>query len=287
MNTINPSHPIVVGVESKQQASLRFALEEATRQHCSVRIVHAYAIAASGVGVFYGSDLIDAAEEDAQEVLAGARAFVESLDTDVAVEYSAQIGAPTPVLEAESLAARAIILGPDDNAWYDRILVGEVGSSLVRQARCPVIVVPENWNAEESRRGGVVVTIDGVTGAEGPLRFAFAAASRRGEELHVMHVVPSATSIADEEQERLAVAEVLAGWSAEFPEVTVHRSIVFGELDEVCSSATKLANLVVVGTPHREAWTLAFSKPVAVSIIKEAGCPVAVVPSDFDWRPGR
>ena len=277
--------PIVVAVESKQRASIRYALEEAAKQHCGVRIVHAYAVPATAAGMFYGSELVQASEGDAHEVLESTRAYIESLGTDVAVEYSVRLGAPTRVLEEESRIARAVVLGPDDNSWYERVLVGEVGSWLVQHARCPVIVVPESWDHEEPRRGGVIVTIDGATDARGPLRFAFSAAA--DQELHVMHIVPSATSVQDEERERVDVAEVLAGWSTEFPDVKVFSSIVFGEVDEVTKNATKLANVVIVGMPHRKAMPFIHARPVAVSMIKAANCPVAVVPADFDLRTVR
>jgi nucleotide-binding universal stress UspA family protein len=56
---------------------------------------------------------------------------------------------------------------------------------------------------------------------------------------------------------------------------------VFGEVDATCIGATKLANLVVVGRPHGHGVPLSISRPVAVAVIKEANCPVAVVPSDY------
>jgi len=256
-------------------------LDEAKQQRCGVRVVHAFATPATGVGVLYGNDLIEASEADAKEILDNTREFVESSGSSAMVEYSAEIGSPTRVLESESLRARSIVLGPDDNAWYERILVGEVGSWLVTHADCPVIVVPEHWFPHETRRGGIIVTIDGATDAHGPLTFAFAAADRRKEDLHVLHVVPTATSEKDEEEYRLNMAEVLAGWADKHPTVRVLRSMVFGEVDDVCINSTKLANLVVVGRPRGH---LPFSRvrSVAVSVIKEANCPVAVVPPNYD-----
>lgn len=277
-----PSRPIVVAVESQQQGAIRYALDEAEKQQCDVRIVHSYAIPATGVGVLFGNYLPSASEDAAAEVLGGAREFVESQETGAKVEYLSLIGAPTRVLEDEALHARAIVLGPDDIAWYDRLLVGEVGSWLITHADCPVVVVPEHWLSQEARRDGVVVTIDGATDAHGPLSFAFAAADRREEALHVLHVVPPGTSENDEEEHRLNMAEVIAGWADKYPAVRVFRSLVFGEVDDACIDATKLATLVVVGRPRRHGLPFSMLRPVAASIIKEANCPVAVVPSNFD-----
>ncbi|MEO6470166.1 MAG: universal stress protein, partial [Aeromicrobium sp.] len=140
---------------------------------------------------------------------------------------------------------------------------------------------PDHWSPHHKLRGGIVVTVDGATDARGPLTFAFEAADRRREELHVLHVVPPATSEADEEEHRLNIAEVLSGWADDFPSVKVFRSLVFGQTDEACIGATSLANLVVVGRPHGISLPFSLVRPVAVSVIKEANCPVAVIPPNY------
>ena len=281
METMRLERPIVVGVDEKQTAALRYALDSAKAQGCGVRVVHAYSLINLGPTMLSG-DSVDDAAVAAYEILEIAQNYVESQDIGVPVEYEAVFGAPTQVLEEEAKTARALVLGPEHATWYERILAGEVGSWLAARADCPVIIVPEHWFAHSSRRGGVVVCVDGATAARGPLTFAFRAADRRDEDLHALHVVPPATSIADEEVHRLNVAEVLSGWADEFPEVKVHQSLVFGQPDEACIGATSLANLVVVGRPHGRALPFSLVRPVAVAVIKEANCPVAVVPADYD-----
>jgi len=281
METMRLRRPIVVGVEDKQQAALRYALNEAQSLGCGVRVVHAYSITTTGSAML-SDDVMDASAEAAFAVVDAAREFIESEDTSVPVEYAVEFGAPTHVLQGESQNARAVILGPENSSWYERILAGEVGSWLSRHAQCPVVVVPEYWYQHQVRRGGIVVTVDGATDAHGPLTFAFAAADRLSQELHVLHVVPPATSVGDEEEHRMNIAQVLAGWADKYPTVRVFRSLVFGEADEVCIGSTSLANLVVVGRPHGQNLPFALVRPVAVSVIKEANCPVAVVPPNYD-----
>jgi nucleotide-binding universal stress UspA family protein len=274
-------HPIVVGVEDKQQAALRYALSEARSLGCGVRVVHAYSLLTTGSALL-GGELLDASTESAYALLDVTRDYIKSQDIDVPVEYVVEFGAPTQVLENEARTARALVLGPEHATWYERILAGEVGSWLASRAVCPVIVVPEGWNPDEVRSGGIVVTVDGATDAHGPLTFAFAVADRRGESLDVLHVVPPATSPADEQDHRLNIAEVLAGWADRFPTVRVVRSLVFGQPDEACIRSTSMADLVVVGRPHGRDLPFSLVRPVAVSVIKEANCPVAVVPPNYD-----
>jgi len=275
------NRPIVVGVEDKQLAALRYALSEAESQGCGVRVVHAYSISTTGPTLL-GDDILDSSAESAYAILDVARDFIDSQDIKVPVEYAVEFGAPTQILQSESLTARALVLGPDHASWYERILAGEVGSWLATHAECPVIVVPEHWHPQQIRRGGIVVTVDGATDAHGPLTFAFSAADRRKEELHALHVVPPATSEDDEWEHRLNIAEVLAGWADKFPTVRIFRSLVFGEATEACIGSASLANLVVVGRPRGRGLPFSLVRPVAVSVIKEANCPVAVVPPNYD-----
>lgn len=281
MKTKRSNRPIVVGLEDKQHAALRYALNEAESQGCGVRVVHAHSPSLDGPTLL-GINESDAGEKGAYAILDQARDFIESEAIEVPVEYVVEFGAPTWVLESEASNARSLVLGPQNAAWYERILAGEVGSWLATRAACPVIVVPEYWYPHQVRRGGIVVTIDGATDAHGPLTFAFTAAARLEQELHVLHVVPPATSEADEEVHRLNIAEVLSGWSDKFPTVRVFRSLVFGQVDEACIGSTSLANLVVVGRPRGNGRPFSLLRPVAVSVIKEANCPVAVIPTNYD-----
>lgn len=283
MDSMRLERPIVVGVDEKQTAALRYALDEAEAQGCGVRVVHVYSLTNLGPTMLSAAS-VDAAAVGAYEILEIAQNYVESQDTDVPVEYEAVFGAPTQVLEAEAKTARALVLGPENASWYERILAGEVGAWLATRAECPVIIVPEQWFAHSAGRGGVVVSVDGATAAHGPLTFAFKAADRRNEDLHALHVVPPATSLADEADYRLNVAEVLSGWADEYPDVKIHQSVVFGQPDEACIGATNLANLVVVGRPHGRGMPFSLVRPVAVAVIKEANCPVAVVPANFDGK---
>ncbi|MGZ5373024.1 MAG: universal stress protein [Aeromicrobium sp.] len=281
MGSKRSDRPIVVGVEDEQHAALRFALSEAESQGCGIRVVNAYSISVTGPTLI-GSEVMDASAENSYAILDAARDFLDAQDNKVPVEYSSEFGAPTQILEDEAQNARALVLGAEHSSWYERVLAGEVGSWLATRAECPVIVVPEDWGPQQVRRSGVVVTVDGETDAHGPLTFAFTAADRRKEALHVLHALPRGTSADDEEEHRLGVAELLAGWADKFPTVPVVQTLVFGHVDEACIESTSSARLVVVGRPHGRRLPFSLMRPVAVSVIKEAKCPVAVVPPDYD-----
>ncbi len=281
MESMRLKRPIVVGVEDKQSAALRYALVEARAQGCGVRVVHAYTLGLAGADLF-AADGVDTSVEDAQSVLDTARAFVEAQDINVPVEYAVLRGLPTQVLAEESHRARSLLLGPENATWYERVLASEVGCWLSEHATCPVVVVPEGWFPQAPRRGGIVVTVNCTTSANGPLAYAFAAADRSHQELHAMHVVAPSMSKRDEEKHRVNLEELLAGWTADYPDVKVFPSLVFADVDEACVGVTTVANLVVVGRPQGFRLPFLAARPVAAAVIKEAKCPVAVIPTDYE-----
>lgn len=283
MNASGRARPIVVGVDDRQLAAVQFALDEARIRGCGVRIVHAndFPVAATA-SAYFGAAVLHTGAEGVQDALGATREFVEAHDVVVPVEYVVDFGAATKVLESESSGACALVLGPAAAPWYERILAGEVGSRLALHASCPVIVVPDSWYPPRDRQGGIVVTLDGDTNAHGPLTYAFEAADSRREELHVLHTVPPATTVRDAEEHAANIAEILVGWAENFPAVHVLRSMTVGNPRDACMRATQSANLVVVGRPHGQLLPFALSRPVAMAVLREANCPVAVVPPDYD-----
>jgi nucleotide-binding universal stress UspA family protein len=141
----------------------------------------------------------------------------------------------------------------------ERLLAGSTSAWLGAHAKCPVISVPGSWNrADDQRR--VVVGTDSSPQARNALAFGFAEASRRRSPLMVVRVweVPprwysDVPPLEDEKLEwsdaqRLSLAEDLAGWSDEFPDVPVSRVIEnSSSAAQVLVNRSKGASLLVVG----------------------------------------
>ncbi|CAN5394508.1 universal stress protein [soil metagenome] len=280
MNTTMEDRTLVVGIDEERPASLRYALVEADRLGCGVTVVHAYALPSSMPGVAYGQEVVDSFHDGAVALLASARAYVEEFDSDVPVAYDVHVGLASDVLTKLSTSARAIILGPDDTPWYDRLFTGSVAKALAQNALCPVIVVPEGWDADQ--RGSVVVALDGDTVAHGPLRYAFDAASKRKAILRALHIVPLATTPRDTEIHRATIESMIDKWALDYPDVTAWTEVEVGEIDDRTDAATRRAAIVVVGRPHHRRLSFAASRPAAIAVIREAQCPVAVVPPNYD-----
>jgi nucleotide-binding universal stress UspA family protein len=283
MNT--SPRPVVVGVSGKQATVVRYAIAEAARLKASLRVVHCYSLPIQAAEFYVGGDVLDTMRLSGESVIEDAQAIVEEEAPEIEVEYVLANGLPGAVLLAESVNAQSIVMGADDIPWFDRMLGGEVSGQLARKASCPVVVVPEvdQRSADQpgARRGGVVVTIDGDTSASSPLRYGFAQAESRGETLHVLHAAPAATLQDDFDNHRANVSEILAGWAELYPDVRVLSSLTSGDPLETCIAATEHASLVVIGRPHSHTVLFALARPLAMRVLRQAHCPVAVVASDY------
>jgi nucleotide-binding universal stress UspA family protein len=271
--------PVLVGVADKQPAAVAYAVAEAVRLRRPLRVVHCWALPSTASALYVGSETLGAMRIEGHQVLDAAKAVVVSSGIDMEVEYVMADGSPVNILAAGAVEAAALILGSDDVPWLDRFLGGEVSGHLARTAVCPVVVVPERI-VPGTGTGGVVVTIDGDTSAAGPLRYAFEQADARRETLHVLHAAPEATLRQDFQNHHANVAEVVAGWKEMYPDVTVLTSTTDGATADACIEATAEASLVVIGRHHGHSISFAQERPIALTVLRRAQCPVAVVPLD-------
>lgn len=271
---------VVVGIVDKQQSVLRFAARQARLVGARLQIVNAAGPAVETAAYYPELGILKSLRDAGQHVLDDARNFLnDELDISDA-EFTLSDGIPTEVLKRTADGARMLVLGADDVPWYDRLIRTKVSGHAAMHARCPVVIVPE-VAYPKSMEGDVVVTIDGDTSADGPLRFAFQQADARDGVLHVLHAVPPGTLPSDVADLRANMSEVLAGWREAFPDVAVMDAFAVGDPKEVVARATNGAELVVVGRPHGRAMPFAISRPLALDVLRTANCPVAVVPADY------
>lgn len=269
---------VVVGVRSRQPALLGYARTLARLLDARLRVVHAYAPPYSHADLYITEAEADSYVAAANGVMADAQAYVDETGIGADTELELVPGYPPAALVAEGREAKALVIGTDDLGWFSRITGAAVSSHVALHADCPVVVVPPAVSA--SAMTEVAVAIDGETAAQGPLRFAFELADRAGAGLRVIHVGEPATSVSDTEARELRIAEVLSGWRQDYPEVPVTPEIWAGDpVDETIRAAGD-AGLLVIGRPHVGRWHLP-GRAVAVSLLRVAALPVAVVPATY------
>jgi nucleotide-binding universal stress UspA family protein len=171
------------------------------------------------------------------------------------------------------------------------LVVGSTASAVVAAAGCPVIVLPHESSVTVSRRHSVVVGVEGRPGDDEVLAFAFAEAAARGTELVAVHAWQDVRLDADHQvigplvdwdgvraDEGRVLAEALAGWRDEQPDVVVREVTLRDKPARGLLAAALTAELLVVG--HRGRTRLAMLGSTTHGVLHRASSPLAVVPLD-------
>jgi nucleotide-binding universal stress UspA family protein len=156
-------------------------------------------------------------------------------------------------------------------------------------SQAPVVVVHEapSHTIPDAR---VIVGVDGSRTSQAALAFAFGQASSRGVGLTAVHTwqvdgfEAAAASLAGSvdwaqvgAEERSVVAEALAGFGEQYPEVDVRRHVPQGHPVEELGRLSENACLLVVGTRGRGTVSGWLKGSVSQAVLRTARCPVAVV----------
>lgn len=287
MDVPRTDRPVVVGVDGSEGArcAVEWAAGEASRRRASLRLVTAFAWASDhvvghpGLGERYREEMEAVARRDlaAAEVLAAAAGVPASTEL--------RVGFPIGTLADEARHAQLLVVGSRGRGGVAGLLLGSVSAALAAHAACPVVVVRRE--APGAAGGPVVVGIDGSPESEAATAFAFAAAAARGVALVAVHswtdlafdpvVAPLLDWAAVEEGERAVLAERLAGWRAEFPDVVVEREVVRDLPTHALVERSAAAQLLVVGSRGRGGAAGLLLGSVSHGVLHRGRCPVAVV----------
>ena len=143
----NPAPIDVIGCaydgSPEARAALAWTKMFARKARCSVRLLTVYEPLASAIPAYHGVPMIaedDAIKRDLSRSLAAATQEVRREGVDV--ESSILEGNPEAVLERQSEALDLIVTGSRSRGPTRATLLDSVSRHLVREARCPVVVVP-------------------------------------------------------------------------------------------------------------------------------------------------
>lgn len=196
-----------------------------------------------------------------------------------------------PSLEVRTLVVRAdvrrelvslsrdaalLVLGSRGRGPVGSAVLGSVSAQVARHAACPLVVVrPGNPGLV---RDGVLLAADGTAGSLPVVEHGFRQAAYHRLPLTVVHGSGGHPSEADTR----ILAESLAGFREQFPDVRVTSRVEEGLLDAVTGRRSRPFDLVVVGrhpvdTPQRR-----LTHPTATLVLEHADCPVVVVPQEWD-----
>ncbi|MFE6615040.1 universal stress protein [Amycolatopsis sp. NPDC057786] len=289
--------PVVAGVDGNASSLLavRWAAAEARRRGAGLRLVLAF----DKDSLEYPQPLPTREELAEMAEMRGHRLLREAEDVARKVEPSLQVALdlrhekPAQALLAMSEDAGLLVLGPEQIRPLGRLLVGSVSIALAAHAKCPVAVVRSHVAEDDPpTEGPVVVGVDGSHTSDAALALAFEQASTRDAPLVSVHtwndVLPSALfdetewtyNASDiEERESEVLAERLAGWQGQYPNVSVERVVTRGKPTEVLLGYADRAQLLVVGTRGRGGFAGMLLGSTSQQVLSYALCPVIVARS--------
>lgn len=291
------SRTVVVGIDLSDSSdlALQWAVSEAARRRCRLLVLHAYslpvypAVRAGVPGATVVTDLDDSVRESAVEATTDAVARVRASHPGLDVAKQTGAGSPAEALVLASQEAALVVVGARGLGAFRGMLMGSVSTHVCAHSHAPVVVVHEA--PTRSVVGArVVVGVDGTQTSTEALAFAFEQASSRGVGLTVVHtwdldaLEESAASMTWSvdweqvgEQERSVLAEALAGFGEQYPDVEVRRDVAQGHPVEELARQSENACLLVVGTRGRGVVSGWLKGSVSQAVVRAAHCPVAVV----------
>ncbi|GGG25737.1 universal stress protein [Rhodococcoides trifolii] len=234
------SSRIVVGVDGSVSSldAVRWGTLEALRRHAPLELVTSkvfvpgtYADAVDlRVGSFTDQDV------EAKRVLTEAvdvahdSADGRTISLDTRIEFGP---AAKVLLDLENTPAM-IVVGSRGLGEFTGGLIGSVSTAVATHARCPVAVIKSGHIGD----GPVVVGVDNTPNSQPAIGVAYDEASTRGVDLIAVHAWSDLelgtvfTREADgqwwdsEFAENVSLAESMAGWSEDYPDVAVQRVMV-------------------------------------------------------------
>jgi nucleotide-binding universal stress UspA family protein len=259
--------PVIAAIAYDQPELFRFALDEARRLGCGVRATHVYSVTQL-------QDLRGCEEELFDKL----RATATGESDPPSVDYLWWWGDPAEVLITESREACEVVIGVDEGTWLSKVAGGEVARKVALNAACPVVVFPTG-GPTNTQAGRVAVAIDTSGPVEAPLRYAFEAAHRRHEPIHVVEASGTGSDYPERERRRHRLEDIVDQWRFRYPDVPVRISVEGGPVVAACVLATQDASLLVLGQPRNHHTTMSFDA-VAARVLRQAHAPVAVIPSE-------
>jgi nucleotide-binding universal stress UspA family protein len=289
MSGITTKLGILVSVDGSpaSDAAVAWGAREAILRKLPLTLMHAVAPVVVGwpVGQLY-DEMPEWQRDDARHVIDQARktlsaalAGVQPPEIRTETVYSGVV----PALIEASADAWMIVAGSQGLGAMGRLLLGSVTTGLLHYAHCPVAVIHSDAAADAD--APVLLGVDGSPASEAATALAFDEASRRGVGLRALHVWSDVAVFPvlgmdwhDREREgREILAERLAGWQEQYPDVQVERLLFCDKPSHWLLKESERAQLVVVGSRGRGGFTGMLLGSVGSAVAQSAKVPVIVV----------
>ncbi|GAA1481520.1 universal stress protein [Gordonia sinesedis] len=281
---------ILVGVDGSDASTeaVRWAARTAALEHADLSLVGVYDASTSDYapGLIIPQDVIEAIRRDATDAVS--EAAVTAADAAPGVEVTASVvdGDAAKVLLDLGADADAIVLGTRGLGAIKGLFFGSVSTTVAAHSHGRVVVV-----TGPAGDGPVVLGVDDSPVSDPAVAEAFRQASLRERPLVVVHTwAPLDTDalhgygIDTGEIERVSqdavegVAERLAGYAQDYPDVQVERRVLPAEpARAILETAGDEAALIIVGSRGRGGFTGLLLGSTSQKVLHHAQVPVMVV----------
>ncbi len=280
---------VCVDGSAASDAAIAWGAREAAMRDLPITLLHAVPPVIVGwpVGQLY-SEMPDWQKDKAQTVIEQAhKTLLASLgesqppQTHTKMVYSSVV----PALIDASADARMIVVGSEGLGALGRLLLGSATTGLLHHAHCPVAVIHSGEDKVPDSNAPVLVGIDGSPASEAATAMAFDEASRRGVPLIALHVWSDVGVFPllgmdwreHETEGQEALAERLAGWQEQYPDVHVERLLFCDKPSHWLLEESERAQLVLVGSRGRGGFPGLLLGSVSSAVAQAARVPVIVV----------
>jgi nucleotide-binding universal stress UspA family protein len=289
------SKPVIVGYDGSRASDLAvvWAAQAATSRHLPLKVITAWTLPATEVGVGAGAAFdhqrLDAMREESHVILEKGGSLASDTAGDITVSGEVASGPAAGVLVRKSDEAAMMVLGSQGRGGLAGLFLGSVSRQVAAHVECPAIIVRP---AQDPSSREVVVGVDGSKSSLNALEFAFQEASRRAYSVRVLHTweVPPIGAITGvptfappEMLKNLAGAEMritseaLAGYQEQYPDVSAKQEVLRGSPVKALREASEKAAMVVVGSRGRGGFTGLLLGSVSHAIAHNGKCTTAVV----------
>lgn len=279
------------------RAAVSWAAREAAMRHQSVTLMHVQPVIVSWPIGIEQATIADRQEDNARQIIEQARE-----DLTAVMDQSQPLEVRTEVLRSNvvyalvdaSREARMIVVGSHGMGALGRLLLGSVSSGVLHHAHCPVAIIHADEVSATDPKAPILLGIDGSPASEAATAWAFDEASRRGVALVALHawsdvgVFPIVGMDWRNYQAKgeEVLAERLAGWQEQYPDVHVTRRLVCDTPARWLLQESQHAQMVVLGGRGRGGFSGMVLGSVSSAVAQSAKVPVIVTRtqhSDFPF----
>jgi len=269
---------------ASSQSAITFAARTAASRGLALELIHVVTPTVS-VGP-YGVAPDVAVRQAGREVLARGEQLARRVAPHVDVVSTLVLGARPDAIVEKAHDADLVVLGAPPHDLLGRIWTGSTVTGVAARSTCPVAIIPVR--DEEPKHHQVLVGVKSTKHTDELLAAGFAVASQTGSELRIIHawqlLSPYDNAVADrlpvpewEVEEGRAIEAMLIDLKMAYPSVTVHVELVHGQAAHELVDASEYADVLVISRPLHGGFVHHLGA-TARAIIREARCPVLVVP---------